>query len=95
MRMQVVSAFCELMDESRGVLHVVITSAEPLKKKTLESVHSSVLSMAGPGKQIHITTKEDPSIIGGLQILVGDRFLDLSVSSRIAEVTSALESSEL
>eukprot|EP00341_Mesodinium_pulex_P007418 CAMPEP_0116933120 /NCGR_PEP_ID=MMETSP0467-20121206/28839_1 /TAXON_ID=283647 /ORGANISM="Mesodinium pulex, Strain SPMC105" /LENGTH=211 /DNA_ID=CAMNT_0004613923 /DNA_START=50 /DNA_END=685 /DNA_ORIENTATION=+ len=92
---KVVSAFLELMDESRGVLSVVITSAEPLKKKTLESVQASVMAMAGPGKQVQITTKEDPSIIGGLQILVGDKFLDLSVSSRIAEVTSALESSEL
>ncbi len=101
------------METSRGVVKVTITSAEPLKKKTLESIQSAVVSMAGAGKtvsyfcnkyiivflwyicQVQIETKEDPSILGGLQILVGDKFLDLSVSSRIAEVTATLESSEL
>jgi len=92
---KVVHAFQDLMETSRGVVKVVITSAEPLKKKSLDTIQAAVLAMAGQGKQVDIQTKEDPSILGGLQILVGDKFLDLSVSSRIADVTTALESSEL
>lgn len=92
---KVVHAFLDLMETSRGVVKVVITSAEPLKKKSLDTIQAAVLAMAGQGKQVDIQTKEDPSILGGLQILVGDKFLDLSVSSRIADVTTALESSEL
>lgn len=92
---KVVAAFLDLMETSRGVVKVVITSAEPLKKKQLESIQAAITAMAGPGKQIDIQAKEDASILGGLQILVGDKFLDLSVASRVAEVTNALESSEL
>jgi F0F1-type ATP synthase delta subunit len=40
------------METSRGVVKVTITSAEPLKKKTLESIQSAVVSMAGAGKTV-------------------------------------------
>ena len=34
--------------------------------------------------QIELELKVDESIYGGLQILVGDKFLDLSVRNRLA-----------
>ncbi len=40
------------METSRGIVKVVITSAEPLKKKSLDSVQAAVLSMVGAGKQV-------------------------------------------
>ena len=47
-----VSAFVDLMETSRGIVKVVITSAEPLKKKSLDSVQAAVLTMVGTGKQV-------------------------------------------
>jgi F0F1-type ATP synthase delta subunit len=40
------------METSRGVVKVVITSAEPLKKKSLDTIQAAVLAMAGQGKQV-------------------------------------------
>ena len=39
------------------------------------------------GAKVVLTTKVDPAILGGLQIQIGDKFLDLSVGSRIEEVS--------
>jgi hypothetical protein len=41
--------------------------------------------------QVEVETQVDESILGGLQVMVGDRFLDLSVASRVADLTQALE----
>lgn len=35
----------------------------------------------------------DPLILGGLQIQIGEKFLDLSVSTRVNNLTSALDGS--
>lgn len=42
--------------------------------------------------QADIVTEVNESILGGLQVMVGDRFLDLSVSSRVASLSASLES---
>jgi F0F1-type ATP synthase delta subunit len=39
-----------------------------------------------------VELKVDAAIMGGVQVMVGDRFLDLSVASRVAELTTTLES---
>jgi F0F1-type ATP synthase delta subunit len=35
--------------------------------------------------------KVDPAILGGLQIQVGEKFLDLSVASRISNLSASLD----
>ena len=55
---------------------------------TARNAHFSVQDEELRGNQ---KVKED--ILGGLQVMVGDRFLDLSVSSRVADLSKALESS--
>lgn len=76
---------------ARGSVKVTIISAEVLKKKQLEAIQSGIVAIIGEGKSIDVETKVDVSLLGGLQVLVGDRFLDLSVSSRVAELGKSLE----
>lgn len=41
--------------------------------------------------QVDLTVQVDEKILGGLQVLIGDKFLDLSVSSRIADLSATIE----
>ena len=68
-----------------------MTSAEPLKKKTLESLQAAILKIAGKDKTIDLTVEVNENILGGLQVLIGDKFLDLSVNSRINTLSKSLE----
>ena len=79
------------MAESKGIVTATIISAEPLKKKTFDQIQAAIVSMAGEGKTIDLKVQVNESILGGLQVMVGDKFLDLSVSSRIAALTTALD----
>lgn len=88
---KVISGFEEMMQASRGATKVTIISAEALNSKQLSTVQKSVLAMVGGKGAVEVETKVDPSIMGGLQIMVGDKFLDLSVASRVTELSSTLE----
>lgn len=81
------------MQANRGIINVTIISAEELKKKQLESVQQAVGKFVGAGKKVEINTKVNPAILSGLQVLIGDKFLDLSVLSRINDISKSLEAS--
>lgn len=76
-------------------MKVTIITAEALKKKQLETIQKAVLGMVGGegSKSVDIDVVEDASIIGGLQVLIGDQFLDLSVQSRINTLNTTLTTS--
>ncbi len=90
---KVIGAYEELMAASKGQVNAVIISAEPLDKATLAKATKAVTGMLAANQTANVTTEVDPTIIGGLQVKIGDQFMDLSVSSRIQAVQKVLESS--
>jgi F-type H+-transporting ATPase subunit O len=91
---KVANAFVELMETARGSVNAIIISAEALKKPQAKEVETAIISMVGKGKKVDITYKQDPNIIGGLQIVIGDRVMDLSIAARVTELNMVLESSD-
>jgi F-type H+-transporting ATPase subunit O len=89
---RVAREFSELMAAARGAVDVTIISAEPLKKNHLEAIQKAINSIVGAKKSVNMSQEVDPSILGGLQVLIGDRFLDLSVSSRVNDLSKTLDS---
>jgi len=92
---KVVDSFVEIMEASRGAVKVVITAAAELPKATLATVEKAAMGLVEKGQKVTIEVKTNPEILGGLQVLVGDKFLDLSVSSRVQALSAELESAEL
>mmetsp|Transcript_23896 Transcript_23896/g.35067 ORF Transcript_23896/g.35067 Transcript_23896/m.35067 type:complete len:211 (+) Transcript_23896:68-700(+) len=88
---KVANAFIELRDTARGNVTATVISAEPLKKQQAKEVENAVMAMIGKGKKVDLTFKEDNNIIGGLQIVIGDKVLDLSIAARVTELNMALE----
>jgi len=89
---KIIGAYEELMSASKGQVNAVIISAEALDKATLAKATKAVTGMLAAGQTANVTTEVDPSILGGLQVKIGDKFMDLSVSSRIQDVQKVLES---
>ncbi|KAK4190171.1 hypothetical protein QBC35DRAFT_490886 [Podospora australis] len=88
----VVAKFGELMSAARGEVEMVVTSAQPLDNKTLNRLESAVSKSAyvGEGKKLKVKNQVNPDIIGGLVVEVGERTIDLSVSSKIAKMNKLL-----
>lgn len=86
---KIVDAYIKLMKAKRGEVEATIVSADPLTKAQTDAIMSAMKSqiIGGDNKNVVLSTKVDPSILGGLQVQIGDQFLDLSVRSRIDTVS--------
>ncbi|SPN98544.1 probable ATP synthase subunit 5, mitochondrial [Cephalotrichum gorgonifer] len=87
--------FDVLMAAARGQIEMVVTSAQPLDNKTLTRLETAVSKSeyVGAGKKLKVTNEVNPDIVGGLVVEIGDRTIDLSVSSRINKMNKLLTDS--
>ncbi len=79
----VVESFFDLVRGS-GPRDAEVTSALPLDKSQQDTISQQLRAKYGPALDIKFAV--DESILGGLIVRVGDRVLDNSVRSRLAEV---------
>ncbi|GKT98199.1 atp synthase delta subunit [Fusarium langsethiae] len=88
----VVDKFSTIISAARGEVELTVTSAQALDKRTLNRLETAVAksSYVGQGKKLKVTNEVNPDIVGGLVVEVGDRTIDLSVSSRIAKMNKLL-----
>jgi F-type H+-transporting ATPase subunit O len=94
-RLGLLEGICEkfesLMGAHRGEMEVTITSAQELDNKTINRLEKAASKHElSQGKKLKIVTKVNPDIVGGLVLEMGDRTIDLSVSSKIAKLNKAL-----
>ncbi|KAL2698185.1 hypothetical protein AAEP93_010895 [Penicillium crustosum] len=83
--------FATLMGAHRGEIDLNITSAQELDAKTLSRLEKAVSkSQFSQGKKLKVVAKVNPDLVGGLVVEIGDRTVDLSVSSKIAKMNKAL-----
>ncbi|KAG0172565.1 ATP synthase F0 subcomplex subunit OSCP atp5 [Apophysomyces sp. BC1034] len=91
---KIMDAFSELMSAHRNELPMVITSAKPLDKATLNKVTESLQkSNLAEGKKLLVSNKVKPDIIGGLLVEIGEKSIDLTVSTKLAKLNKLVTDS--
>ena len=85
---EIVAAYDELADRESGVLRAEVITALPVPDRIAERI-SATLS-ARFGQSVRPTLRQDPSIIGGLVVRVGDRVIDDSVRTHLQQLQAAL-----
>lgn len=83
----VAKVYGSLMKAKRGEVDATIISADPLTKRETEAVAAAIKATSKGASEVVISSKVDPSIIGGIQVQIGDQFLDLSIKSKIEEIS--------
>ena len=73
--------FDELWEEENQRLPVEITSAVELGEDTVQQIGDRIGERTG--REVELTSKVDPAIVGGLVLRVGDRILDASIATRL------------
>lgn len=88
----VVSQFEILSNAHHGIVEATVTSADSLDKKTLSRLETAISGseFVGEGKQLQLTNKVNPDVLGGIIVEVGDRTVDLSVSNKISKLNKLL-----
>ena len=73
----------------QGRVEVVATSARTLTPTALRDIRAVVKRHYPGAKQIHITPRIDPALIGGTKLTFGEYELDLSVRARFERFSAA------
>jgi F-type H+-transporting ATPase subunit delta len=85
---EIASCFESLHDQTQGIIRVEVTSAFELDSQARTNVEKKLHDIFH--KQTIMTTKVDPSLIGGLHIKAGDRVLDTSFKHRLNQLKHTL-----
>jgi F-type H+-transporting ATPase subunit delta len=73
--------YARLIDEISNIAHAEIVTARPLKQRTLDDVVRSFEGLMS--KKIKPHVKENPEIIGGVIVKIGDTIFDGSVTTQV------------
>ena len=85
---EIASQFRALANARSGLSDAVIYSAFPIDAGALGAVAPALEKSFG--RKLNFTVQEDPSLIGGIRVVVGDEVLDTSVKARLEQMKVAL-----
>lgn len=80
--------FRALLNAQGGSSDAVVYSAFPIDAAKLADVSGALEKRFG--RKLNLTVQEDPSLIGGIRVVVGDEVLDTSVKARLEQMKAAL-----
>merc|ERR1712126_786305 len=87
----VVSAFGQIMAAVRGEVVCEVTTAKPMDPGMQAEVEGALKAFMKEGESIQLTTKVDPSIIGGMIVVIGDKYADMSLKTKINKYTALIQ----
>ncbi|HXE46074.1 MAG TPA: ATP synthase F1 subunit delta [Conexibacter sp.] len=77
-------AYGRLWDEENRLLPVEVTSAVGLDEATVKSIGERIGEHTG--QRVELTSRVDPSILGGIVLRVGNSILDASIKHRLDQL---------
>jgi F-type H+-transporting ATPase subunit delta len=78
------AAYDRLWDEENKLLPVEVTSAIELDEATVKNLGDRIGEQTG--QRVELTSKVDPSILGGIVLRVGNQILDASIKHRLDQL---------
>ena len=85
---EVLAAYDALADRASGVLRAEVVTAVPVDTELQQRI--ALMLSQRFGLSVRPTLRQDPSIIGGLIVRVGDRVIDDSIRTHLEQLQAAL-----
>jgi F-type H+-transporting ATPase subunit delta len=85
---EIAAQFRKLANAQTGTSDAIVYSAFPIDDAALSGVAAALEKRFG--RKLGIVVKLDPSLIGGIRVVVGDEVLDTSVKARLEQMKVAL-----
>ncbi|CRL01832.1 CLUMA_CG015153, isoform A [Clunio marinus] len=86
----VINAFRLIMAANRGEIVCEVITAKPLDGAQRKELEAQLKKFIKPNEIIQLTAKVDPSIIGGMVVSIGDKYIDMSVASKVKKYTDLI-----
>ena len=89
----ILDQYQSLRDEQRGIVDAEVTVAQPLNAEDRTALVEALEEKTGKDVRLHL--EENPDLIGGLVIRIGDRVFDGSVRSQLNALRDQLQNATL
>ncbi|KAM9834136.1 ATP synthase subunit O, mitochondrial [Syngnathus typhle] len=89
----VITAFGKMMSAHRGEVICSVTTAQSLDPANLTELKTALNGFLQKGQTIKLETKSDPSILGGMIVSIGDKYVDMSTKTKIQKLTKIMRDS--
>ena len=84
-----IKAYRTLVAQSKGEISAEVTSADALSSMHLDDLKAAI--KASVGRDVHLSTRVDPAILGGLVVKVGSRMVDNSLKTKLQNLKIAMK----
>ncbi|WP_395689648.1 F0F1 ATP synthase subunit delta [Caenimonas koreensis] len=85
---EIAAQFRVLNNSRSGTSDAVVYSAFPIDAQALDGVSAALEKRFG--RKLNLTVEQQPELIGGVRVVVGDEVLDTSVKARLEQMKVAL-----
>ncbi|HET97393.1 MAG TPA: F0F1 ATP synthase subunit delta [Desulfurivibrio alkaliphilus] len=89
---EIAECYQEMVDSDRNLLRGTLVTAAEIAPELSEKVKATMEKITG--KQVELTSRIDPAIIGGMVAKVGDLVLDGSIRSQLAGLKESIKGRE-
>lgn len=90
---QVINSFKQIMAANRGEVVCQVTTAKALDPESKAKLESTLKMFLSKGQTILLTANVDPAIIGGMIVSIGDRYVDMSIASKVKKYADIIKTS--
>ncbi|KAK3770830.1 hypothetical protein RRG08_036431 [Elysia crispata] len=88
---QVLSSFSKIMSAHRGEVVCSVVTAKVLDEASMKELRAALQAFLKKGQTLQLQTEVDPSLIGGMKVTIGDRYVDMSMASKIKTYTNLIK----
>lgn len=85
---EIAEAYERSRSEHEGTVDVMVTTAFPLKPAQEQALAGALKTKLG--REIRITSQEDPELIGGFRLTAGDMVIDGSIAAQLERLAHEL-----
>ncbi|CAH2047271.1 unnamed protein product, partial [Iphiclides podalirius] len=86
----VINAFKIMMAAHRGEVTCEVITAKPLDQAQRQNLEAALKKFLKGKETLQLTAKVDSSLIGGMIVSIGDKYVDMSVASKVKKYTELI-----
>ncbi|KAM4701056.1 ATP synthase peripheral stalk subunit OSCP, mitochondrial [Discoglossus pictus] len=87
----VINAFAKIMSAHRGEVLCSVTTASALDEANLAELKTALNGFLAKGETLKLETKTDSTILGGMVVSIGDKYIDMSTKAKIQKLAKIMK----
>ena len=87
----VLDSFQKIMSAHRGEVTCSVTTAKALNASSEKELRAALESFLKKGEKLFLELKVDPKLIGGMVVTIGDKYVDMSMATKINTYTNLIK----